>query len=253
MIRRTFVPILLPPWGLPQHEHGDDASLNDVSAQLALTALSTALIDRFGTAEAYEIFPDVERCLSRLRSFPSASSASLALGLASNSDRRILGAMRELKLSKWLNLYALGSADEKMSTPDDDERDPARPPPILSYDIGHEKPSAVFFQQALARINAHIRLYSHSGTEQVQLDETLFIGDHLTEDFRAARDAGMQSLWLRRGESESIQGDASYYAGPHNEAADEHFAKHGYSSEEERGRTVRDLDGVVNWLERWNR
>lgn len=179
-----------------------------------LDELQTALLDRFASDRAYTLFPDVSPALTALRrAFPD-----LALGVASNSDTRILGAMHDLGMNQWLNIEAYAG---------NPPTDQLYPPAILSYNVGAEKPSREFF-------GACCKATSYKP------EEILYIGDHLQEDFRGSRQAGLDSLWLRRPNEWVTQG-------PHNDMTDEELAAKGLD-EVERAHVVQSLEDVPAWL-----
>lgn len=189
----------------------------------ALDDLQTAILHRFASDKGYTLFPDVLPTLATMRSqFPR-----VALGIASNSDTRILNAMRDLGVGAWLNIDPFIP----------DVTHPARPgwpPAVLSYAIRAEKPSNEFF-------TACVQAASRSTGVSVRPEETLYIGDHLLEDFRAARAARLNALWLRRPEE-------WVYKGPHNEAIENDLASQGLN-EDERAHVVRSLEEVPAWLQ----
>lgn len=179
-----------------------------------LEELQAALLNRFASDRAYTLFPDVPLALTALRSaFPE-----LALGVASNSDTRILGAMHDLGVDQWLNIEPYA---------DHPPTDKLYPPAILSYNVGAEKPSRGFFD---ACCNA----------TSYKPGEILYIGDHLQEDFRGARQAGLHSLWLRRSNEWVTQG-------PHNDMTEEELAAKGLD-QVERAHVVQSLEDVPAWL-----
>ncbi len=190
------------------------------------TTLIPHLLRHFSSSAAYSLFPDTLPALALLRG--AGGSSSVPVGVASNSDDRILLAMRALGLGEYLNLELGPACGAEGSCQAEKHDGQGRgPPPTLSYDVGAEKPSRAFFERALARANRHLLLardrdrdhggeptgetgsgsgiHAHTqgqaqghGQREIAPAEVLFVGDHLLEDFRGAREAGMQALWLRR-------------------------------------------------------
>ncbi|KAI7899225.1 HAD-like domain-containing protein [Cokeromyces recurvatus] len=81
--------------------------------------LFNALYNRFTTAEAYSIFPDVLGTLKELK------RNGFHMGVISNSDERVVKVIENLNLNKYFDFV------------------------IASSIIGHEKPSKMIFEQAL--------------------------------------------------------------------------------------------------------
>lgn len=186
--------------------------------------LQTSLLDRFASARAYMLFPDVAPALSALRAqFPGVS-----LGIASNSDTRILTAMHDLGVDQWMNIQPGHAAQPSAAAP-------AWPPALLSYALKIEKPSAGFFEACL-------RAASSSEENPIQPEEALYIGDHLQEDFRAARKAHMNALWLRRPSSDWI------YSGAPIGNVHKELAANGLS-EEEKVCVIQSLQDIPRWLQ----
>jgi FMN phosphatase YigB (HAD superfamily) len=71
--------------------------------------------------------------------------------------------------------------------------------PSLSYNIGYEKPHALFFHRAVE--------YSFSSHPQSPSSlaemcaQTLYVGDDLNEDYMGAHAAGLQAIWLKRSQA----------------------------------------------------
>lgn len=166
VIRRTFS---------PQRHEGITA--HDYEAKGAVLAQN--LVDKFGTKDAYTLFDDVVPALRGLLA-PANTQHSVRIGLATNSDTRILSVLRSFGLAEYLDLTipqpgTIGGA-------------------TLSYLEKAAKPDARFFHRAIAR---------NSG--EVARDQVLYVGDQLHEDFWGATDAGCQALWLQRPASASNQ------------------------------------------------
>jgi FMN phosphatase YigB (HAD superfamily) len=225
--------------------------------QQSLSKLQDALLVRFASRRAYDLFEDVTPALEALR----AEFPNVTMGVASNSDSRILQAMRELDLGRFFNLQLEGDIQEGQ---DQQRRQQVGgPPPTLSYTILAEKPSPRFFELAIDRAEPFVFTSSSSasatkeGNEDEQQprlrsNQVLFVGDHLLEDFRAARDAGMHALWLRRAPLADHTGtdqkrSPARIVGPHNEDAERILEQEGLT-EEEKLCTISSMLGVVEWL-----
>ncbi|KDN43947.1 hypothetical protein K437DRAFT_263376 [Tilletiaria anomala UBC 951] len=250
VIERTFP--------LDETSKGTDT---DAARSRSITRLQDALLDRFASSKAYELFEDT------LPAFQALQDMTVQVGIASNSDSRILDAMRALRLDHFVNLDLEGPGNS--ASAESSAITSRGPPPILSYSILAEKPSRKFFEIAVQRATSYMSAASsassqHGNSDALKRSQVLFIGDHLLEDFRGARDAGLQSLWIRRGfrysselQSTSRKGpgahrsESSSYDGPHNEEAERIFKKEGLT-EEERTRVVTSLGEAVQWLKRYN-
>lgn len=183
--------------GCLRHCNVDEADIRQF-----VVPLGDSLLRRFETAEAYKIVEDVLPTLKNISSLHQRSSTAvqrpIQMSLATNSDRRILSACKALGLSEFLDL--------------DVRPDPVRAPtnvavesarrssmtgPTLSYDVGFEKPDKRFFHAVVQR--------AFPDPDENDLDrmcgQTLYVGDHFQEDYRGARQAGLQSAWLRRQQS----------------------------------------------------
>ncbi|KAE8213610.1 hypothetical protein CF327_g2895 [Tilletia walkeri] len=102
--------------------------------------LTTAILSRFASSKAYELFDDVLPALSALQ-----KQGNVSVGLATNSDAAIVQALVQLGLESYMNLSLSPSSD----------MDP-RPPPTLSYTSPAEKPDPMFFLHACQRAKIHI-------------------------------------------------------------------------------------------------
>ncbi|KAK0547317.1 hypothetical protein OC846_004915 [Tilletia horrida] len=184
LIRRTFQ-------HLPALSSTTSQDLNTT-----MNSLTSSLLARFASAQAYQLFPDV---LPTLRAFQE-HLPQVQLGIASNSDPAILRALGQLGLGSYLNLDPAAAVD------DDDERKPSSsnplssPPPTLSYTSPAEKPHPAFFLHALENAQSS---QQHNQSAPIHPSQALYIGDQLHEDYFAAKDAGLRALWLHRPEHAS--------------------------------------------------
>lgn len=161
VISRTFSP----------HRH-TDISTHDFDTKVA--PLTQTLVDKFATKEAYTLFDDV---VPTLQSFSSLANVRepVRVGLATNSDTRILSVLRSFDLSDNLDLRIPRPGSVGGAT--------------LSYLEQAAKPDIRFFQRAIRR---------NTGTQSIHPENVLYVGDQLHEDFWGATDAGCQALWLQR-------------------------------------------------------
>ncbi|CAD6914676.1 unnamed protein product, partial [Tilletia laevis] len=186
-----------------------------------------ALLTRFASNKAYDLFDDVHPALSALR------ENGLALGLATNSDAAIVQALSQLGLERHMNLSLLPPSPSLSPSGDESSRSP--PPPTLSYTAPADKPDAAFFAYALARAQIH--------TPQ----EVLYVGDQLHEDYWGAKDAGLRALWLRRRRPQDgsvMVSNQPVSRGANKVGRDERGA--------EQGEEVRTLIEVVEYISRVN-
>lgn len=156
VIQRTFTPHL--------HSH-----VTHEQYVAAIEHLSNRLVARFGTNEAYHLFEDVLPALSAL----TEAQVPIQLGLATNSDSRILSVLASFGLDRHIPLTV-------------SERDG----PTLSYFEKSAKPDARFFQAAIRR--------AASSCQPLSPANVLYVGDQLHEDFWGATDADLQAAWLQR-------------------------------------------------------
>ena len=155
--------------------------------QECLQPLATSLLRRFASKDAYETVPGVHQTLGSIQSLAKEQNRSpFAMSLATNSDHRIIHACRDLGLGDFLNLEMNYSSTNQ-------EKNPA---PSLSYDIGYEKPSVRFFHSAVQR--SFPPFGSKPYTLEEMCSETLYVGDHFTEDYLGASEAGLQAVWLKK-------------------------------------------------------
>lgn len=163
---------------------------------------------RFGKGgQAYELFEDVEPFLRGLaeRNAKAKGGGEVRIVLASNSDERILDACAALGLGQggqeWGRALScrpnrhIAHAGVGVSSVEDRGRD--RDGALLSYDLGHCKPSASFFSEALRLAGG-----GEGNQTAIKGEEVLYVGDDLHEDAVAARDSGtgITGVWLDREE-----------------------------------------------------
>lgn len=197
----------------------------------SLPILTSRLIQRFGSKEAYELFPEVESSLEELKSISfetrSKSSTSkietLRLSLATNSDSRMLDVLKDFNLDRFLNLdipnsssalppaaislptisRAIEEHEAKHKKSDQDQRSLCSSAgeggaATLSYFEGFEKPHPDFFKIASQRLFPEL--------QNLDLQSVVYVGDQLKEDYLGAKQAGLRAFWLRRkGEDERSQ------------------------------------------------
>jgi putative hydrolase of the HAD superfamily len=65
---------------------------------------------------------------------------------------------------------------------------------VISSEMGWRKPHRALFDAATTRL-------------RVAAEEAVFVGDNLELDVLGARDAGLHSIWYRRGSQDALQGD----------------------------------------------
>lgn len=193
-----------------------------------LPTLSDNLLSRFSTNKAYSLaegVPEIFESLTQLRNYQQSSSSSSQRGegrveelrwsLATNSDSRILSACQSLKLNEYLNVEVHSIENSNSLTSKERKgQDDYYPPqsnnnennifgpkiatePTLSYFIGFEKPNPNFFHLAVQRAFSNSN-NSHQESLSDLCAQTIYVGDHFHEDYMGARDAGLQSAWLKR-------------------------------------------------------
>ncbi len=142
--------------------------------------LSERLVTRFGTQEAYNLFPDVVPTLTQLSLTRLDNDRPLRLALATNSDS-------ESSLSSNPSPL-IASCRSTCRTPTPRSRQQDRP--TLSYFEKCAKPDPRFFHAAI--------LNNTCNNERLEPANVLYVGDQLYEDFWAATEAGLQAAWLQR-------------------------------------------------------
>ncbi|PWN36739.1 uncharacterized protein FA14DRAFT_106271, partial [Meira miltonrushii] len=179
------------------------SGIQQTKVEDAMPILGPALLNRFGSAEAYKLAEGVPDVFEKLNELKGPSNADLTLSLATNSDQRILNACKDLGLGRFLDLDVVydskraptNISDEDLGSSVKKAREPVSGP-TLSYDVGFEKPSKEFFHFAVQRI------FPFDQSQQITLAEmckqTLYVGDHFEEDYLGAKSAGLQAAWLRR-------------------------------------------------------
>lgn len=145
-------------WGMVIERTFQYAHVADSDLQIALPTLLPELIEHFASMKGYTIHDDVMPCLQELQ------HTNLKLGIISNSDPRTMKVME-----------SLGIVPEYIS-PDSI---------TTSWEVGKAKPSLEIFQAAARKLG-------------VAPHETLMVGDDLDEDYKGAREAGLQSVLLQR-------------------------------------------------------
>ena len=116
-------------------------------------------------AELYERFsqPDAWHIFEDvIPTLQGLRSRGFKLGVVSNWDDRLRPLLRKLKLDRFFTAI------------------------VVSCELGAPKPAALMFHSACAALNCPTA-------------NTLHVGDSREMDFEAARRAGLQGLWLRRG------------------------------------------------------
>lgn len=174
VIQRTFAP----------HLH---SQVTPEQYDRCIESLSSRLVARFGTNEAYHLFPDVVPTLQQLSQFRASNNLPITMALATNSDSRILSVLKSFKLDCFLQLDVHATATSPSITATALLR---RPPPTLSYFEKCAKPDPRFFHAAVRRAS--------SPSAQLEPANVLYVGDQLHEDFWGAADAGLQAAWLQR-------------------------------------------------------
>ncbi|KAK0536262.1 hypothetical protein OC834_001242 [Tilletia horrida] len=192
-------------------------------------SLTTALLARFASARAYALFDDVLPALAQLRSLRAPSCVCVNVGIATNSDAAILSALGALGLGEHMNLGLTSSSSSSRTE---------EPAPVLSYTAPAEKPHPAFFQHALERASAHLRLAT-----PLEPHQALYVGDQLHEDYWAAKDAGLRALWLRRRDSGAAAASNQPVQAPPRVAGREGA---------EEGEEVGSLLEMVDIVRRWN-
>ncbi|CBQ72056.1 conserved hypothetical protein [Sporisorium reilianum SRZ2] len=202
VIQRTFAPHL--------HTHITSEQYNS-----RIDSLSQQLVRRFGTNEAYHLFPDVIPALQRLAQLRfNSEQQSVSLALATNSDSRILSVLKSFGLDRFLQLDTHASSGRG---------------PTLSYFEKCAKPDPRFFQAALR--------HNTSDTTRLKAANVLYVGDQLYEDFWGATDAGLQAAWLQR--PTTLESNQPY----------QQVSQHRDSSHEQayvKERTISSLSSVVD-------
>ena len=119
------------------------------------------LYDRFGRAEAWELYPDALPALGALR------DRGLAIAVVSNWDERLPSLLDELGLGERVDAV------------------------VLSSEIGYEKPDPRIFFTALDRLGALRK-------SDLDPEEVAHVGDRRKEDVEGAANAGFRAVLLDR-------------------------------------------------------
>jgi putative hydrolase of the HAD superfamily len=123
------------------------------------------LFHRFGTAEAWEVFPDVFPVLTELR------SRGIELGIVSNWDERLPVLLERLRLSPYFTTLVYSSA------------------------AGMEKPNPLLFRQALLRLRVKAEEALHVGDASLEdVEGAMAAGMHAV---RLSRNGGVGLRDLR--------------------------------------------------------
>lgn len=165
VIQRTFAPHLHSEITAEQYDG-------------CIQPLSQRLVTRFGTNEAYDLFPDVVSTLERLCQL----RPHVTVALATNSDSRILSVLQSFGLDRFLQLDVHATSTPLPAT--------SSAPPTLSYFEKCAKPDPRFFHAAIRQASSRI--------DALRPANVLYVGDQLYEDFWGATDAGLQAAWLQR-------------------------------------------------------
>jgi FMN phosphatase YigB (HAD superfamily) len=181
IIQNTFTPFLKPGQRFPQ-------------------ALIKELLQRYSSDEGYTLYSDVRPFFSLLRSAKSQPCPSwpwdkTIVGIISNSDDRVPGILSSFGLKVVARRFSSPSQmspSTQINTYEDISF------VILSYDVGHEKPSPEIFKAAEDMLSS--ALCSTSSTSAAQDYEKLYIGDDLEKDYLGAEAAGWERLLLVREE-----------------------------------------------------
>ena len=113
------------------------------------------LYDTFGQAQSWRLYPEVRETLSRLK------SKGFILGIISNWDSRLLALCRQMDLEPYFHFI------------------------LVSALVGHSKPGAKIFQDALKLAGCAPH-------------EAIHVGDSFQDDYEAARQAGIGAIYLDR-------------------------------------------------------
>lgn len=183
-----------------------NSGMDATSVQDVLPHLTTNILNRFSSKEAYRLSgaeeAEVVDTLSSLQTLGVHSS------LATNSDSAILLACKDLGLANYLNL------ETREREPKDEENvdTTSRVTATLSYDVGFEKPDIRFFREAVQRawsIPRHSQSIAGSTSlqsEQSRAAATLYVGDDFHQDIVGATNAGLQAAWINRGGKSQPEG-----------------------------------------------
>ena len=158
------------------------------------------LLNRFGSSEGYILYSDViplfeELCRIRNTSVKDPLSPKLVVGLITNSDDRVPSVLSSLGLRVNPRRHGPSARSSNSSQDGEDDIDFV----VMSYDVGHEKPSREIFDAA-----KHL-VYSVTGYED-HGDRFIHVGDDIVKDFNGAKQAGWGSVLLDREENHDKHG-----------------------------------------------
>lgn len=210
VVKRTFHPSLHSKVTTNQYEQN-------------IIRLSESLVTRFGTREAYHLFPDVVPTLHKLTQIKNSKGETVKVGLATNSDSRISLVLKMFHLKRFMELDM--NPLPSLGRP--------RPGPTLSYFEKCSKPNPRFFHAAVRRASATI---STDEGAQLRPEHVLYVGDQLYEDFWGATDAGLQAAWLQRDSGKESNQPWQKISGERNSEQELAFV---------RERTITTLEDVV--------
>lgn len=127
------------------------------------------LYAHFGRPEAWKVFPDVRPALDQLQ------ADGVRLGVISNFDERLEPLLAALKLRAYFDVVT------------------------MSFDHLHMKPHASLFQSTFKQLQQE---------EDVDASQFLHVGDHLSKDYKAAKEVGAHArLVWRSGKSPPMDVD----------------------------------------------
>ncbi|GAA6018632.1 hypothetical protein JCM11491_006173 [Sporobolomyces phaffii] len=147
-------------------------------------SLSTALIERFWGPQGYSLhceFPAFLKALDSLHLPPPA--------IVSNTDPALFKILDNLGVStRTLGKTGIEPADI-----------------FTTWSLEKEKHEVEFWHDVLERLNANLE-----GSESLKPEEVLVVGDELVADYETPRQAGFQSLLLRRASAQVAHDNPSY-------------------------------------------
>ena len=131
------------------------------------------------------MFEDLRR--TKRQSTVEAAAPELTIGVITNSDDRVPSVLSSLGLEVGRRRYGLTeeALDPRSNMEDDVDF------VVMSYDVGHEKPSREIFDAAKQLVRSN---WGSSNQE----DRFIHIGDDLKKDYEGAQRAGWESVLLDR-------------------------------------------------------
>ena len=150
------------------------------------------LLHRFGSAEGYRLFEDVASTFEALRRIKQLSKEDptypiLVVGVISNSDDSVPTVLSDLGLNVSPRRHGLAANGLQLQPEALDDIDFI----IMSYDVGHEKPSLEIFDAAKQLVQS-VWGNPENGTRFVH------VGDDLEKDCQGAMRAEWESVLLDR-------------------------------------------------------